>query len=317
MVSWTELKSSRKDDPFKDPPEGADRARWVFERDTSRAAHIRGQLTSHATAYMSSRFRLHSITLLILGAYARFIRWDRSAAIVSERFNYVEQPTLLVDYLWRLSHASDEALGIDPTVVEASVEEADLYRHHVLHSKSRDGLFYKVTVPSREVPGESKDYIIPFTKCRSESPFGRGTRSTIALRLCDTAVIFLKDYWRVRADGALNEGETYRRLEEAKVPHIAAFDHGNDLDGHETVGHLYQQKSWACKMGELLDYKQHYRMTLTTLGRDLALFNSSREYTQAIADAMEGQQPCSLEVDGFSQLSSAHRSIFRCTYSSS
>jgi len=131
------------------------------------------------------------------------------------------------------------------------------------------------------------NYIIPFRNCRSESPFGRGTRSTIALRLCDSAVVFLKDYWRVREDGALNEGETYRRLEEAKVPHIATFDRGNDLNGHETIGHLYQQKSWACKMGQLLKYKQHYRMTLTAVHRDLGSFNSSREYTQAIADAVE------------------------------
>src|SRR5712671_521468 len=170
-------------DPFQDPPEGADRAHWSFERNTSKAACIRGQLASYAIAHTTSCFRLHSITLLILGAYARFIRWDRSAAIVSERFNYVEQPTILVDYLWGLSHASDEALGIVPTEVVALVEESNLYRHHLPYSESRDGLFYKVTVPSREVPGESGDYIIQYRNCRSESLFGRGTRSTIALRL--------------------------------------------------------------------------------------------------------------------------------------
>jgi len=199
-------------DPFQDPPEGADRAHWSFERNTSKAACIRGQLASYAIAHTTSCFRLHSITLLILGAYARFIRWDRSAAIVSERFNYVEQPTILVDYLWGLSHASDEALGIVPTEVVALVEESNLYRHHLPYSESRDGLFYKVTVPSREVPGESGDYIIQYRNCRSESLFGRGTRSTIALRLRDPAVVFLKDYWRVKAEGVLNEGEIYRRL---------------------------------------------------------------------------------------------------------
>ena len=111
-ASWTELKSSRNMDPFQDPQEGADRVRWSFERNTSKAACIQGQLASYTIAHMTSRFRLHSITLLILGMYARFIRWDRSAAIVSKRFKYVEQPTLLVDYLWGLSHTSDKALGI-------------------------------------------------------------------------------------------------------------------------------------------------------------------------------------------------------------
>jgi len=102
------------------------------------------------------------------------------------------------------------------------------------------------------------------------------------------------------------------------VPQVATFDHGNDLDGHETVEHLYQEKSWGCEIGQPLKYKQHYRMALATVGRDLrlGLFNSTREYTQAIADAMEGVEFCSLEVIGFSRLSSTYRSIFRCTYSS-
>jgi len=66
-TAWTELKSSRNMDPFQDPPEGADRAHWSFERNTPRAACIRGQLASYAIAHMTSRLRLHSITLLVLG----------------------------------------------------------------------------------------------------------------------------------------------------------------------------------------------------------------------------------------------------------
>jgi len=64
------------------------------------------------------------------------------------------------------------------------------------------------------------------------------------------------------------------------VPQVATFDHGNDLDGHETVEHLYQEKSWGCEIGQPLKYKQHYRMALATVGRDLrlGLFNSTREY---------------------------------------
>jgi len=38
-------------------------------------------------------------------------------------------------------------------------------------------------------------------------------------------------------------------------------------------------------------------MALATVGRDLGFFNSTREYTQTIADAMEGVEFCSLEVD--------------------
>jgi len=56
-----------------------------FERKADRSAETRGELASSAAAHMSSRFRLHFISLVVVGAYARFIRWDvMSAAIVSK-----------------------------------------------------------------------------------------------------------------------------------------------------------------------------------------------------------------------------------------
>ena len=75
-------------------------------------------------------------------------------------------------------------------------------------------------------------YLIPSRVWYAMLPFGRGTRSMIALRLRDCIVVWFKDYWRVKVEGLLNEGEVYSRLEHADVPHIAPFGHGNDLPGH-------------------------------------------------------------------------------------
>jgi len=88
--------------------------------------NIRRQLLSYATAHMDPPFRPYSISLLIFGKYARFIRWDRSSAIVTKKFDYTEDPALLVDFLRRFSHAEPINLGVDPTVKPASREETSL-----------------------------------------------------------------------------------------------------------------------------------------------------------------------------------------------
>jgi hypothetical protein len=235
---------------------------------------------------MDSPFRLYSISLLIFHNHARFIRWDRSVAIVTRKFDYTKNPNLLAGFLWSVSHAPPDLLGIDPTVSEASNEEAQL-AHHLLEVASERPV-YKVTIPSRDDPSQSETYLLPTSYWKSSSPFGRGTRSTTAIRLRDHKLVFVKDYWRVEAEGSLSEGQIYRRLEDANVPHIATFDHGNDIVGHQTIGHLYSAKSWACKAAPLSLF-QHYRMSLSTVGRNLTSFRSTLEYTQAIADAMKGR----------------------------
>jgi len=178
---------------------------------------------------------------------------------VSERFDYTKQPSLLVDFLWGLSHASCETLGMDPTVTKASDEEAEVARRHL--QLSRDTTFYKVAVPSRENSERMEMYLIPSKVRSAMSPFERGTRSTIALRLRGCLMVFFKDYWREKVEGLLNEGEVYSRLEQAEVPHIAPFDHGNDLRDHESIGHIYEAKSCVCQTIRMALY-QHYRMTL-------------------------------------------------------
>jgi hypothetical protein len=232
---------------------------------------------------MDSPFRLHSISLLIFGKYARFIRWDRSSAIVTQKFDYTEDPALLVDFLRRFSYAEPVDLGVDPTVKPASREETSLC-HQLL---GVDHPIYKIEIPSREDHERAKSYLIPAERRKISSPFGRGSRSTKAVRLHDKKVVFVKDYWRVVADGLLCEGEIYRRLEDAKVPHIAPFDRGGDIAGHETVGHKYASESWSCRTGGISTY-QHYRMSLGVVARDLFSFQSSREYTRAICHAVEG-----------------------------
>ena len=182
---------------------------------------------------------------------------------MSERFDYTKTPSLLVNFLWGLGHASREMLGMDSTVTKAPVEEAELTCRHLQFSQ--DTTFHTVEVPSRENSERMESYLIPSRVRSAMSPFERGTRSTIALRLRGCLMVFFKDYWREKVEGLLNEGEVYSRLEQAEVTHIAPFDHGNDLRDHETIGHIYEAKSWMCQTICMALY-QHYRMTLGVVG---------------------------------------------------
>jgi len=173
MVSWIELKTSKRTDPFQDPKtdskstqdthpsEGCsqvdtgERTRWDFETAGSDAAGNRGQLAAYAAALMDSRWRLHTFALLIYGTHARFMRWDRSAAIVSAKFNYKKQPEFLADFLWRLNHASEDVLGFDSTI--KPFEDASFRRHF----PGYEGPLYQVIVPSREGSGQGEAYVIP------------------------------------------------------------------------------------------------------------------------------------------------------------
>ena len=45
-------------------------------------------------AIAGSQFRLRVVSVLIFGSFARLMCWDRAAAVVTERFNYTEEPYL-------------------------------------------------------------------------------------------------------------------------------------------------------------------------------------------------------------------------------
>ena len=125
MQLFVELKLDSTVDPFLDPddplqPKVGD---FRFERDTSESYKIRGQLASYAAALTGCQFRVHLFSVLICGEYARFIRWDRSGAIVTRRFDYSKQPHVLADFFWRYSHLNDRQRGYDSSVLPASPAE--------------------------------------------------------------------------------------------------------------------------------------------------------------------------------------------------
>ncbi|KAF8500704.1 hypothetical protein BU17DRAFT_72035, partial [Hysterangium stoloniferum] len=59
----------------------------------------------------AAQFRTHVFLVLVFPNYARFMRWDRSGAIVTEKVR-LSNPSY-VEFFWRFNHASPAARGVD------------------------------------------------------------------------------------------------------------------------------------------------------------------------------------------------------------
>ena len=91
-----EFKGSSSDDPFftedvlkqhLELKKADPKVSVTFEKPGEDACKIRGQLAVYASHMFNHQQRTHLFQLLITGKYARFIYFDHSGAIVSERFD--------------------------------------------------------------------------------------------------------------------------------------------------------------------------------------------------------------------------------------
>lgn len=293
MELFVEVKRADASDPFRDPvdplqPQADD---FRFENDSDEAKLNRGQLASYAAAHSGSQFRVHTFTVFICGQFARFIRWDRSGATVTRRFDYIKQPHILAAFFWSYAHADRRQRGYDTSISSASPDDIQQIKHvetRLREANPAHREFYIVKVPERDDPKDEKSFIISFPpNYTARSPFGRATRPMLAFDMEMKEIIFLKDYWRADVDGMDKEGNIYALLESKGVPNIAPFGKGNDIRDHMTITHTLRNENWACWSKEMVLLRQ-YRLTLNVVARPLTSFNSSREFVSAIADAMEG-----------------------------
>ena len=105
--------------------------------------------------------------LLILGRRFRILRWDRAGVIVTKSIDYYEDPDPLCDFLWRIAHLPDTALGFDPSATRlfsGDPEWSDMNEHAIsLESDVNSAprvLNPGELTPKPEVPGEEQAYIV-------------------------------------------------------------------------------------------------------------------------------------------------------------
>ncbi|RDB29759.1 hypothetical protein Hypma_013831 [Hypsizygus marmoreus] len=284
-----ELKKAERDDGFDDCGSES------FENSSQNSTDTRGQITGYATAQLGLQFRTHIFSVLLCGSHARLIRWDRTGAIVSSRFNYTQEDFLL-QFFWRYSQLSPEDRGKDTSVCEPTAEEAQATRVG-LGMTGTDTLL-KFTVVD-ETTKESLYFVGNEQGLKANSsPTGRATRTYKVWDLKRKRRALLKDTWRVDLPDMEKEGQIYQTLHEKKVPYISKIVCAGDVypstgvDNHRTRTHLYGDSNWLKLQPKWIPIEglrphSHYRIVLKKIAEDLIDFESSKQLVTAAKHALE------------------------------
>ncbi|KAI0363443.1 hypothetical protein BV20DRAFT_975682 [Pilatotrama ljubarskyi] len=228
---------------------------------------VRGQIITYAEQIFRLQHRTALYMLLVIGRNFRFVRWDRSGAIVTRAVDYVAQPDVLCDFLWRLGMQSDEQLGIDPSATrlypgdedyklmdECAVELAtDLtaderivtgeemkadppvfkyVRLSFRQALQADWPRYRLEVPHGE---KTRSFLVGKPMFHARGMAGRGTRGYVALDLDTKRFVWLKDAWRVHYELVDQEGTVLSLLNKGGVDFVPTLVCHGDIRDQTTV----------------------------------------------------------------------------------
>lgn len=245
----------------------------------------------------------------MFGKYARFLYWDRSAAIVSGRFDYTHHHQYLADFLWRYNHLSDAERGLDSTVNMPSQEEKEAFEGAVneflkelqvrcANHENLEGLLNttKSTYPVRKITVEDAsgktplELIVQRPFHHPHSPLGRATRTYLAYSPSEKLMYIPKDTWRVVHKWLLAENEVYDRLRLAGVKNVPEVFRAGDVVVDETVQKTRTQ-DWASTTearatSEHLRTHHHHRIVQRFAYTADAVMNS-KEFISAVHDCLE------------------------------
>ncbi|KAI5115959.1 hypothetical protein M0805_002678 [Coniferiporia weirii] len=245
MELFIELKPSTSYDPFEEISSDVDKSgrRGEFVKESKIAQETLGKMTSHAIALLDSSFRTHAFSVLVIGQMARFLRWDRAGAIVSEPVEYTEDANVFAEFFHRFDRFTPEQRGHDTTVSDPSIEERekateaftkrDENENDITYKLCCDDFLrqrlYKFSVPTRSSMGLSKAYYIgTLPRNKVASLAGRSSRGCPVYDLEGDRICYMKDTWRIQLS-RLREGEIYKILEENNVPFIAPLVDEGDV----------------------------------------------------------------------------------------
>ena len=291
-----------------------------FVNSSPESTAFRESLASHATAQFSRRHRTFFFQLVVINRWARFIRWDRSGAISTERFDFVSEPDILATFLWQFAHLTDEQKGLDSTVTLANRCEKDVFKDAVrefledIKAGTKDGAPVRVLPNVERTLANEKAYPVwkihmvdaatrkstnlivgrPFYE--TGAMFGRATRAYIAYDLHSERLIFLKDTWRPDHPKLRAESETYQDLKRHNVRHIPNVLYAGDVRNihrrlQDTVTQMFAKvkDEWRvtnCK----LERHIHHRV-VQDIAYPLESALDARELLQALHDSLIGAFP--------------------------
>ncbi|THG96898.1 hypothetical protein EW026_g5017 [Hermanssonia centrifuga] len=262
-----------------------------------------GQMIHYVREQMSHQHRVFMFSLHTVHDSARLIRWDRMGAIVTEAFNFVLQPQILAEFLFRFSLLGPEGRGLDSSVELAGPEECHEFTEAVANYLDSFGerkpphfdSTLDTSYPTCKIlfcdscNGERSSFIVrrPF----SEIPFpcGRATRGYIAWDVGRKKLVFLKDTWRPEESSRLSEKEAYETLAEHKVPYVPTFLIAEDVrsstgEPQRTMTQDYSDIPFGSRCAHLRPHIHH--RIVQELALPLVMMRRSKQLVQAIRNTL-------------------------------
>ncbi|TFY51767.1 hypothetical protein EVJ58_g10393 [Rhodofomes roseus] len=268
-----------------------DAAPSLLRLGTTGGAQTMEQMAHDISEILRQQFLLHFFTIFICLDHIWLLRWDRAGLVVSEPFNFAEEPQHLYTFFYRFASMDDVQRGRDPTVVPASEAEVKVMRsidqfdsawHKTQYTATMTAGWpiYKVLIPEEDVistaelsegrkdradselsEGRERGFLVGKPYFMSDSPTGRGTRGYIAYDVAEHRLVFLKEYWRLDAP-------TYH-------PEVAA---GDVLDATGGMHHTRAQDFFPDPPPKHIQY----RIILKEIGKPLEEYETSFELMSAM-----------------------------------
>ena len=283
------VKATESHDPFRDlPPLDEHPATdTMVQADTPEGTETLGQMAAFAAEQMAQQLRPWVFSVVIFGDHARLIRWDRSGAIFTPRFDYRESGHLekfftcygSLDPGSRGVDTSITTLEDDDPKVELAKKGIGFKSQHYPHPR-----FYEFRLGSHHT-------VVGYSPESTPSLIGRASQPFIVWDSTNQKKRFLKDTWRVDSPGVLVEGEIYELLESKHVPNIASVVWHGDIDKcHALTSELQVCVGLDSTYAMLpLTQHKHYRLMLDKVGRPCTEYENQYHFFTIIHQAALGE----------------------------
>jgi hypothetical protein len=294
IIPW-EFKNKASLDPFTKIVNGQD-----LGEDEQR---VLGQLYGYVSGVDDCQYRTHVFQLFTCGRSVRILKWDHSACLFSEAFDYTENSgsAYLAEFLYRFSRLSEPDRGYDTRFTVLDEQHPDAQRAKApltpwLKGTDKFRRFFTFTVKD----GKSQHELVAWHHLiRRDSMIGRCTRAFPVFNLGTGEVNFYKDSWSPIRDIYTNDVETeaaiLRTLNGKDVRNIPTLLCGGvvELDGPIVTANADSaDKEW--NKGKTRGYSElvvKRRLTFTLVrevGHSLESFESTRELMKVVGDAFLG-----------------------------
>ncbi|KAH9936627.1 uncharacterized protein B0H18DRAFT_1165258 [Fomitopsis serialis] len=287
---------------------------------TKDGAQTMGQMAHYVSKILRRQFLVFFFTIFTCRDLAWLLRWDRAGLVVSEPFNFVQQPHLMHSFLYRFACMDDVRRGCDPTVKRATETEAKPMRSYDKFDSATDWLkveftatmrpdwpIYKISVPeedmvsaaeledgkkaakdaSKSASGRVREFLVGAPYFMNSSVTGRATRCHIAYDVAEQRLVFCKEYWRVDTLTSHPEGAVYLRLHSKGVRYIATPIAAGDVRHEGGSTHQTRSQEFIAKPGPKL---VQYRLFLREIGQPLRDYEDSLHLVEILYYCLQAHE---------------------------